>query len=111
MPCVLVSRTASITSVKPSVAGKPMTWQHEKTVPGGEISPPGINYGVCDFGNPVLYLSSIKDRKSSASSTQEGSYFTFFMIAPHAGQISYGSGKEDMHREQTYPSARNRCVR
>ena len=59
----------------------------------------------------TFYLSSMKERKSSASSTQDGSNFIFFMTAPQEGQISYGSVKEAMQKEQTKASERKRCVR
>ena len=49
--------------------------------------------------------------RPSASSTQEGSYFVFFMVAPQAGQLGLGFWQETPHAEQMYSSARKRCVR
>lgn len=49
--------------------------------------------------------------KPSASSTQDASYFVFFIGAPHAGQILYGLSQIVLHAEQIYSSARKRCVR
>ena len=49
--------------------------------------------------------------RPSASSTQEGSYFVFFMVAPQAGQLGVGFWQEAPHAEQMYSSARKRPVK
>ena len=47
----------------------------------------------------------------SASSTQDGSTFVFFITAPHEGQTLYGLPLTALQAEQTNSSALNRCVR
>ncbi len=49
--------------------------------------------------------------RASASSTQDGSYFVFFIRDPQAGQTPYGLPLADLQAEQMNSSARNRCVR
>lgn len=60
---------------------------------------------------PNHQSSSKMAEGSSASSTQEGSYIVFFIVAPQAGQLGLGFWQEAPHAEQMYSSARNRCVR
>ena len=48
-------------------------------------------------------------KRLSASSTQEGSYFVFFIGALQTGQLGVGFGQQAPHAEQMYSSARKRC--
>ncbi len=61
-------------------------------------------------GDLSYQSSSSSAESSSASSTQDGSYRAFFMIAPQEGQFSYGFALDALHEEQINSSGRSRCV-
>ena len=62
------------------------------------------------YGTHSYQSSSSSAESSSASSTQDGSYRAFLMIAPQEGQFSYGFALDALHEEQMNSLGRSRCV-
>ena len=56
----------------------------------------------------VHQSSSSRAERPSASSTQDGSYFAFFIGIPHFGHVRYALLQIVLHAEQINASARNR---
>lgn len=70
-----------------------------------------INPVTCHYLHHLCQSSSRMADRPSASSTQDVSYFVFFIGAPHVGQLLYGLSQTVLHAEQINSSARKRCVR